>query len=487
MKRILILTAFVALFTVSASAEIQYQGTMDESEVVMNTSIQLECDDPCPVSRWSLTWNLPEKARIIEIKDSLGEIEDYQRTGESVSITTNSEERYNETVQIWMKIDEPAEEVYDGLYYRNMSIPSFSGEKTTGKIEVEDLVSGKAGFGFGSSFVNDEFRFSGEGPTNIRVNFGDGVESRYYQFFGEERENSTEAYEIAVGTTGLVQEFERFPVAVMNNRSYNEKVNRWSSGQYISGTVYLRDDLEEDYLPVLTHETAHGLNERFLRWDQTDSAYIDEGVAEHAEYLMKKKLFRKNRAKTGTREIFGESKKYKVEEEDGTYVYTLESQGDRDRLWNYYQNDGEFMKEWNPREDTDTREFGYAYSELLIKYYIVSNGTVRDLYSNIEVDQEIESPQQKWDFLSNHMVMEPCNFDSRNRFDNCLDEINDHDYEIVTGKPDTSSRSSLGFEEIKVPNRTREGSGIKETVKRTQVTFQQFLKGFVDYLLSLTG
>jgi hypothetical protein len=486
MRKILTLLVFAAFFAVSASAEIQYQGTMNENRVEMNTSIQLECDDPCPVSRWSLAWNLPENAEIIEIKDSLGEIEDYQRTGRSVSFTTNSEKRYNETVKIWMRIDEPAEEVYDGLYYRKMSIPSFSGEKTTGKIEVENLVSGKVGFGFDSSFVSEEFRFSGNGPTNIRVNFGQGMENRYYEFFGEDRDNSTEAYEISVGTTGLVQNFKRFPVAVMDNRSYNEKINRWSSGQYVSGTLSLRDDLGDDYLPVLVHETIHGLNDRFLRWDQTDSTYLDEGVAEHAEYLMKKKLYRNDRVKTGTREVFGESKRYKVEEEDGTYVYTVRSQGDRDQLWNYYQDDREFMKAWNPRETSEAREFGYAYSELLIKYYVANNGTVRDLYSDIAMDERIESPEQKWNALSQHMVMEPCNYDSRERFDNCLDEINDHDYPVYTARPD-STRSQLEFEEIKVPNRTATDSAVEENIERTRVTFQQFLKGFFEYLGSLIG
>ncbi|MFQ3275556.1 MAG: hypothetical protein ACI9LV_000582 [Candidatus Nanohaloarchaea archaeon] len=485
MKKTLTLLALALVLTVSAAAEIQYRGTMDEEVVRMNTSIQLECDDPCPVSRWSLSWSLPEDAEIIEIKDSLGEIEQYDRTGETVTFTTNREERYKETVKIQMRVEEPAEEVYDGLYYRKMSVPSFTGETTTGKIEVENLVSGKVGFGFKSSFVDEEFRFSGEGPTNIRVNFGEGTENRYYEFFGEDRDNSTEAYEIAVGTTGLVQNFQRFPVAVMDNRSYNQKINRWSSGEYVSGTISLRDDLGDDYLPVLTHETIHGLNDKFLRWDQTDSTYLDEGVAEHAEYLMKKKLYRNDRVHTGTREVFGEEKKYKVDEEDGTYIYTLRPQGDREQLWSYYQNDRDFMRSWNPRQSEEAREFGYAYSELLVKYYVVNNGSVRDLYSQIAMEESIESPDQKWDVLSDHMVMEPCNFESRQRFDQCLDKINDHDYPVYSAQPD-ASRSQLEFREIKMPNRTQ-GGGVTEQVEQTTVSFQQFLKGFLDYIIGLIG
>ncbi|MFT4893109.1 MAG: hypothetical protein ACI8Z7_000907 [Candidatus Nanohaloarchaea archaeon] len=486
MRKTLTLLVFAVLFAVSASAEIQYQGSMNQEEVVMNTSIQLECDDPCPVSRWSLSWNLPENAEIIEIRDSLGEIDNYDRTGRTVSFTTNRDERYEETVRIRFRVEEPAEEIYDGLYYRKMSVPSFRGETTTGRIQVENLVSGKVGFGFQSSFVDEEFRFSGEGPTNIRVNFGEGEQTRYYEFFGDDRDNSSEAYELSIGTTGLVQNFERFPVAVMDNRTYNEKVNRWSSGEYVSGAISLRDDLGNDYLPVLAHETVHGLNDKFLSWDQTDSTYLDEGVAEHAEYLMKKKLYRNGRVETGTREVFGEEKEYRVEEQDGTYIYTLRPQGDRERLWRYYQDDREFMESWNPRQSEEAREFGYAYSELLIKYYVVNNGTVRDLYSNIAMTERVEDPEQKWEALSEHMVMEPCNFDSRERFDSCLDSINDYSYPVYTATPDRS-RSQLEFKEIKVPNRTENSQKLEQQVENTTVTFQQFLKGFFEYLASLIG
>lgn len=487
MRKLFLALLLLTLLAASAAADVQYSGVIDQQEVRLNTSIQLECSDPCPVSRWGLTWNLPENAEIVEIRDSIGEIEDYERSGRTVSITTNTgEPRRTETVKIIMRIREDAEPVYDGLHYRQLSLPSLGGEETTGIFRVEDMVSGWIGYGFETSFSEDEFRFKGEGPTNIRVNFGEGEEEKFYEFFGDDRNNSSEAYRVAVGTTGVVQDFERFPVAVMPSGTYNQTRPSWSSGEYIAGNIALRDNLGDDYLPVLTHETIHGLNDRFLKWDQTRSTYIDEGVAEHAEYLMRKRLYREDRIKTGTAEIFGDDSEYRVEEGGDTYIYTRSSQGDRDRLWKYYQEDTEVMKEWNPGLSQEYREFGYAYSELLIKNYIVNQGSVRDLYSKIDPGQKIESPEEKWSYLSQFMEMEPCNYDSRERFDRCLDRINDYDYPVYTATDIRRESSQLEFDEIKLPNRTvNDGNDlISGSTSNSGVTFVDFLQGFLDYLLS---
>lgn len=487
MRKPVLSAVLLLLFLAPAAAEVQYTGDIGEDRVMLNTSIKLECSDPCPVSRWGLTWTLPENAEIIEIRDSLGEIDDYERSGRSVSITTNTgEPRRTETVRIRMRIEKDAEEVYGDLHYRKLSLPSLSGEETTGVFHTDDMISGWVGYDFQSSFQDDEFRFQGEGPTNIRVNFGEGMEKEFYEFFGEDRDNSSEAYRVAVGTTGMVQQFRRFPVSVMPPARYNQTRPSWSSGEYMGGNIALRNNLGEDYLPVLTHETVHGLNDRFLRWDQTRSSYIDEGVAEHAEYLIRKKLYRNDRSDTGTRQIFGEDEEYRVREGRDTYVYTLRSQGDRDELWNYYRNDRDFMKSWNPGSSAEFREFGYAYSELMIKNYIVNQGTVRQLYSQINPDRQFDSPEQKWSYLSQYMDMTPCKYDSRQQFDRCLDDINSHDYTVYSASSIEHSQGSLEFDELKLPNRT-----VVEERNRTGVnsatSFVEFLSGFFDYILSLLG
>lgn len=486
MRKLLLAAFLVTMFLAPAAADVQYRGVIGEDEVRMNTSIQLECDDPCPVSRWNLAWSLPENAEITGIQDSLGEIDDYERTGSSVSITTNSgEPRRQETIKISMVVRDDAENVYEDLHYRRLSLPSLSGEETTGVFQVEDMISGWVGHRFESSFDGQELRIQGTGATNIRVNFGQGQETEFYEFFGDDRDNSSEAYRIAVGTTGIVQQFPRFPVAVMPPGVYNETRPSWSAGEYTAGNIALRDNLEENYLPTLAHETVHGLNDRFLKWDQTRSSYLDEGVSEHAEYLMQKKLYRNQRVKTGTRQVFGEDEEYRVREDDGVYIYTRRSQGDKERLWEYYQQGGEIMKDWNPSRYPDYRDFGYAYSELLIKHHIVKNDeTVRDLYSDIAPGRAIDSPEEKWDYLSQHMEMEPCNYDSRDRFDSCLEEVNSHDYAIYSASSIQRESSVLEFGEIEVPNRTRVEQKNTETQDSSEYGFQDFIRGFVQYLLS---
>lgn len=489
MRKLFLASVLLAVFTAPAAADVQYQGLISQEEVMMNTSVELECSDRCPVSRWSLTWNVPENAEIIEIRDSYGEIEDYDRTGRSFSITTNTgEPRRTETIEIRMRIDEDAEKVYKDLHYRRISLPSLGGEETTGIFEVEDMVSGWVGYGFESSFEEEELRIQGEGATKIRVNFGQGEEKDFYEFFGEERDNSSEAYRLAVGTTGQVQDFRRFPVSVMPTAVYNRTRPSWSAGEYMAGNIALRDNLGEDYLPTLAHETVHGLNDRFLKWDQTRSSYIEEGVSEHVEYLMQKKLYRNERVKTGTRQVFGESEEYRVHEEDGVYRYTKRSSGDPERLWNYYQQDLEVMKDWNPSRYPDYRDFGYAYSELLIKNHLVNTDeTVRDLYADISPDRAIDSPEEKWNYLSQFMEMKPCNYDSRERFDKCLEEINEDDYTIYDASSIQRGSSSLEFDEIQVPNRTEveERKTQTEDLGEGEVSFRDFVTGFLEYILSL--
>ncbi|MFB6208608.1 MAG: hypothetical protein ABEJ56_00545 [Candidatus Nanohaloarchaea archaeon] len=488
-RKTLTVLVLILLSTLSA-AEIQYRGEVYRDKILMNTTVELECNNPCPVSRWRLSWNLPEDAEILRVEDSLGEIEDYEKNGNSLSITTNrGEPRRRETVKIQMRIDREAKKIYRDLHYRRFSIPSFKGEKTTGVFHVEDLISGWIGFGFNTSFRGEEFRFSGEGPTNFRVNFGEGKKTEYYEFFGPKREKSEKAYRLSVGTTGLVQQFEKFPVAVMDDKSFNETVNRWSAGEYTAGTLTLRNDLDENHLPILAHETVHGLNDRFLRWDRTKSSYLDEGVAEYTEYLMKHRLYSQGKTDVGPAELFGEEKKFRVKKQGTTYIYTVPSQGSKEKLWSYYQNDRDFMERWNPQDFPDFRQFGYAYSHLIIRNYVANNNSVRDLYSDLEVSRKIESPGEKWNILSDHLDLTPCKYDSREKFEDCLDNVNKYDYPYYTGIPDRSSEQ-LQINEIKVPERNRSTDGRRIIVNRTSgdlqnYGFMDFLSGFIDYLISL--
>jgi hypothetical protein len=201
---------------------------------------------------------------------------------------------------------------------------------------------------------------------------------------------------------------------------------------------------------------------------------------------MWKKLYRNNRVKTGTRQVFGDDEEYRVEEDDGTYIYTRRSQGDREMLWNYYQDDMDLMQDWNPSQSEEYREFGYAYSELLVKNHIVNTGeNIRELYSDISPGRKSESGEEKWSYLSQQMEMEPCNYDSRERFDDCLDEVNSHEYPVYSASSIQRGSSTLRFDEIDVPNRTEAQEKRAESRSGEEVSFLDFLQGFFRYLRSL--
>lgn len=477
--------AALVLFVGTAAAEVQYEITADRDKVFVNTTLQLDCETNCPVNSWRLDWGIPEGAEIVSIRDSLGKIEDYTVSNDQVSIRTNQGPRRNsETVEIKMLLRRDADEIYSGLFKRSLSLPGFEGEKTSGFIQSPGLLSARTNYGFRMSFEGERMVFAGTGPVNLRIKSGEGYETRYFSFFGE-RANGTEiAYEVPIGMTGIVQEFERFPVAVMPDSIYEEKVNQWSAGEYVGGAIQIRSpgSIEDEFLPVLAHEVVHGLNDRVLNWDRTSSSYFDEGTSKYVEYLLKRKLYASGEIDSKPAELFGEEVEYRK----GRYIYTVKPKGDREKLWNYYQDGSDFMKRWNAIESRpENRDFGYAYSELVIRNYVANmNGSLRQLYREIDPGREVDDPEVKWSIYSRELDMTPCKYDSRERFEQCLESVNSYDYPVYSAQPDRSNRT-LELERLEVPNRTSETRPGISRISGEDTSFGEFVKGFIDYIISL--
>lgn len=215
----------------------------------------------------------------------------------------------------------------------------------------------------------------------------------------------------------------------------------------------MRNDLEERYVPILAHETIHGINEEVMSWDDTGTAYMDEGIATHTEDLIESK--ETNR----TRELFGEERTY-TETEDGEVLrYTIPPRGDQEALWNYYQDDRDFMKYWHPRQENN-RNFGYAYSQLVVRNYLTQeNRSMHDLYDILkDVDRRVDTPEEKWEELDNEIDMEPCNYDSRPEFESCIDEINEYNYTLYMQGPERSTET-VEIEKVEVENQ-EEGENV---------------------------
>lgn len=489
MRKLFLVFLLISLASLGTAdiQEVQYSVDADEAVAEVNTSVFMNCESTCT----GLQWSLSNDSEVLFVGNSRGEI-DYEIEGNSISIPgSRAGGRENETVKIGVRKNEEAEEIYEGLYQRTISVPSFRGVDTTGFIHNENLISGRIDFGFDYSFSDTEMRFKGKGPTNVRVKFGEGQETRYFEFFGSKPDDTESAYEVPIGVLGFQQKFARFPVAVMKDSDYDRLVNEWSAGEYVGGGIKIREpsSIEDSFIPVLAHEVVHGLNDRRLNWDQTRSSYFDEGVSKYVESLVRKKMYGEGETSRQPGELFGEKKEYRITRDDQRYIYTVPPKGDKEVLWNYYQNNRDFMKTWSAfsSSDSDTRSFGYAYSELIIANYIArDDGSIRELYRDIDVDRKITDNKEKWNILSQHMDMSPCDYSERERFENCIEEINDYDFPVYSAKSQQNQDGSIEIDRLEIPNRTEPSnsfSGVKTgNLSSTGKEANQFVSGFISYL-----
>lgn len=430
----------------------------------VSSTVQLECDadNPgCPTPRWSLSWNLPENSEVQTVKDQYGEVEEYQRVGNVLEVETNTGYRANnQTVEINYQVFDHREDMLEGLERRELNLPGYSDSKTSGIIDSENLISGTSSHDSKIMFEHEQISFETTGPISLRLNSGDGREIEGFSYFGDyeaSKNISRLAMGSAVGVTHRKPVYNSLPVVVVEPRVYDYEVGGWSAGQYESGIVTLRGDLDERFASILTHETVHAINHEVLEWDNTGTAYIDEGLAEYAEFLVDKRLYREGKVDRAPAEIFGESIEY-TERQGGDIVrYTVPSNGDKEDLWDYYQQDEEFVKYWHPNQE-ENREFGYAYSQLIIRNHIKEGGSLDSLYEDLEsINEVIESEERKTEKLEEFMDLEPCKTQNRDQFESCLEGINDYEFDIVFAEniDDVSQNESLEVDSIELEERER--------------------------------
>ncbi|MFB6200078.1 MAG: hypothetical protein ABEJ83_04315 [Candidatus Nanohaloarchaea archaeon] len=462
----------------SVAGVVKYEIESGYEQVEVNATVQLECRETCPVSYWRLNWQKPEDAEIVNIEDSQGRITDYSVNGSKISIETNrGAARKTEIVEIDYVIHRDPEKVYKGLFRRKISLPSFKNRTTYGEVNVTDLISGSVGKGFQTSFSEESFRFKGEGPVNIRFHFGEGYETKNYEFFGVENVSGAgEAYRIASGTTGLSKQFQRFPVAVMGDQAYEKTSSDWSAGEYIRGSIRMRKGLNNSFLPVLAHETVHGLNERVMYWDNTNSSYFDEGTANYVEFLLRKKLYRQGKIKAGPPELFGETSRFRSRDKSDL-VYTVAPESGFNDLWSYYRENRSFMKWWSPLQSSH-REFGYAYAQLIVRNHIANNRSLWKVYRSFNSMPSVSSNERKWRLLSRRMDLKPCDRESKEAMRACLENVNIYDYPIYLSVVNGSEGT---VKQIELPDKANfainssSGSAFSQAVDRGAGFFQNLI------------
>lgn len=461
-RTLLTLLSAALVFSGFAASQSFHSLDADRDQIQLNTTIGLESEEG--VNTWSLRYRMPEGSEINQINDSLGEIEDYSLESGLLQLKTNKgPKRTNETVKINYRINRDAEEIKQGLYTREISFSGFKDHETSGIVKAEDLISGDTNRGLQASFT-DEMRFKGEGAANIVFNFGRGNTTEYYEFFNGSI-NSTDSYRVALGTVSLKPRFQKIPVALYSEDS-SDLGFEWSAGLYRSGIIHMRKNDDKEKM-VLTHETVHALSNDYLDWDRTRTSYIEEGIAKHAEKMMQKKLYSEGEIEERPGQLFGEEETYV----QGGYRYTVPSRGDREKLWNYYSNDQDFMKNWSPEHEE--RSFGYAYGELIVKNYLMENGNISALYTEVD-GSTTDSADEKWSRFSEVAELEPCNEETRERFESCLDDLNSHSFEVRAA--DYSGNDSIEVERMDLPERRLESTGLNRLIEQFYSLLDAFLK-----------
>jgi hypothetical protein len=220
------------------------------------------------------------------------------------------------------------------------------------------------------------------------------------------------------------------------------------------------------------HESVHGISSQVLNWDKTNITWFDEGVAKYVEYLVNSKLG------IVQAEIFGEDTTYYK----GLTKYTHPTRGTVGELWDYYQEDKEFMRVWNP-DQYEYRTFGYAFGELVIRDHMMTNGvdSFQRVYDELaEIDEEVDDVNERHNVILDALDSDfrPCYSENREEFDACLRRANTFVPELPMSTE--VQRSLIRDEELSEIIWLEEKS-IKEAQERKGGLFSRFVE-FLFYL-----
>lgn len=440
------MTLFLLLPAV-ASSSVVHKVDMHGDRANVTSLMTLTSDEE--VNLWDITVELPEDSHILSLKDSRGEVEYNFRGGDLTFETNSGPPRTEERVRLNYTLENVVSKKFEPLETAEASLFGFEDERTEVLVSSRDIVSYYTPFGFRSEGSDSNIKFQGEGSMFLKFYRSEsGNETEHYHYFsnGGEVKNAEKFFPILPYITGIQSPHERFPVVFLNDSAYDSAVNEWSSGRYkTGGLILMRGNLSGGKtVSTLIHETMHGFDEKLLKWDGTDSAYFDEGMAKFSGFLVNQKM------DVLQPEIFGG----RVHFTEGDKGYYYESRSSPDVLWNYYKNKGERMKSWTPWRDVDpdVREFGYAYSELLVRDYVGRNGllSLRNLSEKLlNMDKKIKSTDEKAKIFSRLLgTFRPCFREDRQAFEECLDQINEEDFELknleinITGEKEHINISS---------------------------------------------
>ncbi|MFB6167196.1 MAG: hypothetical protein ABEJ62_02950 [Candidatus Nanohaloarchaea archaeon] len=431
------------LLVPAAGAVTTYDIRLHGDSADINVTVELYPEVQGRDVRLSTTWLLPENTDVGSVSDSEGPIRDYEVSGNRVRFETLIEEDENrEVVEIHGRIEDVRKDEYRGLDRVQLQLSGFRDSRPEVPEEVtqvhvesdRSILAESHSFGFNTSLRNRSVKYAGTGPLNLQMSVSGGGESYdHFQLFGTGNlSTADDLYWLPAAVTGFIPQVNRWPVVVYPDEVYDSKVDRWSAGQYRrGGVIFVRNStLQSNEGPaVVLHEVMHGFNEQALQWTTATRSWFDEGTASYVEWLVNEKR--------GVRqaEIFGEE----VSWVEGNTRYTLPPRKEPGDLWDYYSEGRTYMRGWTLFNTTVDRTFGYAYSELLIRRYVMENGpaSLRDVYSglldlnsryNRTVEDVGESNQAILDVMN--ASFRPCYSSEREEVFDCLERVHEMEAKI---------------------------------------------------------
>lgn len=460
----------------SAEATTQYDVDIDNGSAVIDVSFELYSEGEGGTNYWRTEWTVPADSRVVYVRDSLGRITDYERNGQTLLIETNDgARRQREVVDIRLRVPDVVQRRYGELKVVRLNLPGFKDRRSDVPEEVtqarittdERVLSESHGFGTSYEIGNHSLMYRGSGGLSVYFAMSDGGRDydNYVLYGDADLEDADELYSVIPAVTGHRLRTNKLPVVVLPDGRYDEVLSPASEGEYMTGgVIFVRKSVFSDGRGTETvlHEATHAHNEKALMWSP-GVEWFNEGVAKYVEFLAAHEL--------GVRraEIFGEPVRWSEEctrnGRRGTCTYTIQPRQTASDLREYYSGSRSgSMHTW--RVEGEHEGFGYAFSELVIRNYVLRNGAdaLHPVYDELHAVEEPVSGDREASLEVLSIMgtdLTPCRRDSIEGMRECLDRVNAMDAEIP-GSPefDVEQSDQVEFTEIEEPSPPKSDGGL---------------------------
>lgn len=418
----------ILLLIPPANALTFYNITPKGKDALVNVTFTLEADQRYDV--WQITWELPQQTEVLYIKDERGLITSYSIDNELLKFETNSLRSNKRTINLNLLVKNAISDDFAPLYKLQLSLPGFTNQETIANVYFPNIISGDASYGFTEYYEDNFAQFVGNESLDLIIFYSfSGRDYEHYILFGPgDLSQADELFSLIPNITGAKVPFKKFPVVVLSDQEFDAKIKYWGSGTHMRGGVIVmkKSAMNNPYnTSIIIHETVHGFNAKALKWAQVNVTWFDEGIASFMEYLVNQKFNLRQS------ELFGKSLYFT---QDGKR-FIQKSRGNKEDLWNYYKNRQDFMFLWNT-DNAATRDFGYAFSELVIRDVVKKNGLekLNEAYKEFKkINKSVTSIDEFNDIILKTLDhnFRPCYYLDRSLFNKCLDEINNQKITII--------------------------------------------------------